>query len=242
MTIATLPDELTPVFQGGQAPEQLHAGQFGYAGDWGENAVLKKASQTSGSMWERLNALHDLRVGRNPEDEPAVHARKLSRLIEDGSRDWASQWDGVKADLKRERSRVESELQRAANLKVNPDYRNAIVGVFSGLKPEERTAAIQQAVAEGDGGTIAVLLEAPTMVTGLTAEQRAAIKAQSYERANPANHALLKQLDKALVRAEAASIAAIDATMKLASGTDRFNKKVEQAKALEQKVRSGFTA
>jgi hypothetical protein len=242
MTVVTMSDELTPVFQGGQAPEQLHGGQFGFAGEWGENAVLKKASQTSGSMWERLNALHNLRIDKNPEDEPAVHARKLNKLTEETSREWASQWDGVKADLKRERSRVEGELQRAANLKVNPDYRNAIVGVFSGMKTEERMAAIQQAIAEGDGGTIATLLEAPSIVTSLTAEQRAAIKAQMYERANSANHALLKQLDKALVRAEAASIAAIDATMKLASGTDRFDKKVEQAKALEQKVRSGFPA
>jgi hypothetical protein len=235
-------DIMPPVFQGGLAPEQLHAGQFGFAGDWGENSVLKAASETAGSMWERLNALHDLRVNRNPEDEPAVHARKLSRLIEEGSRQWASEWDRVKADLKRERSRVEGELDRAANLKVNPDYRNAIVGVFSGMKPEERMAAIQQAIAEGDGGTIATLLEAPALVTGLTGEQRAAIKVQVYQRANPTAHALLNQLDKAIVRAEAASVAAIDATMKLAGGTDRFNKKVEQAKALEQKVRSGFTA
>jgi hypothetical protein len=226
-------DILPPVFQGGQPPEQLHGGQFSFAGPWGESSALKRASEVSGSMHKRLVDLHTLRVEPNPEDEPARAARKLKRLIEETSRYWAGQWDDVKANLKRERGHVEIQLTNAAGLKVNPDYRNAIVGVFSGLKSEERMKAIQQAVAEGDGGTVATLLEAPSLVTGLNNDQRNAIRGQVYERTNPAQHALLKQLDKALNRAEAASLAAISATQKLLSGTDRFDRKVERATTIE---------
>lgn len=236
MADTLLTEELGAVFVGGQAPEQLHSGQFPYEGPWGENSALKHAHQTSGSFWERLNALHEYRTTRNPEVEPAVHARKVARLVEEFGRERASQWDSVKADLKRERGRVEDELKRGANLKANVAHFNAIVGTFGSLPPEKRMAAIDQAIAEADGPTLATLLEAPSLVTGLTAEQREAIKARAYERANPNGHALLKQLEKALVRSEAASIAAISATQKLAQGTDRYDRKVEQAKALEAKL------
>jgi hypothetical protein len=229
-------EELGPVFVGGQAPEQLHKAQFGYDGPWGENSALKRAHEVSGSFWDRLNALHEYRVNRNPEVEPAVHARKVAKLVEEFGRERASQWDSVKADLKRERGRVEDELKRGANLKANLAHFNAIVGTFGTLSPEQRMAAIDQAISEGDGPTLATLLEAPSLVTGLTAEQRESIKVRTYERASPSGHALLKQLEKALVRAEAASIAAITATQKLAQGTDRYDRHVEQAKALEAKL------
>lgn len=232
--------ELAGVFVGGQANEALHSGQFEAEGAWGESPALKRASQVAGGAWERFNALHDLRVNKNPEAEPAVHARKLKRLVDEASAAWSDQWQDAKNALKLERQRTEAELRTAANLKANPAHFNAIVGTFSGLKQEQRMAAIEQAIAEGDGPTLQTLIEAPSLVTGLSAEQRESIKAHVFEKANPKSHALLKALDKALVRAEAASLAAIDATQKLAEGTTRFDAKVEHAKALESKVRSGF--
>lgn len=74
-----------------------------------------------------------------------THAAKLNRAVDEIGRGFASGWQDAKAGAKSEKARVEADLQAKAGLKVNPDYRSAVVGVFSGLKPSERSAAIDAA-------------------------------------------------------------------------------------------------
>lgn len=229
-----LPDELPPALEGGMANEALNPHQFGFAGDWGENPTLKRANQVAENSFGKINSIEEMRLNR--VEDMVIHCRKVKRNVDSWSREWCDNWQSVKTDLKRERQRVEEGLATKAGLKVNPDYRSAIVGVFSGLKPDERMAAIDAAIAEGDGPTLAVLLEAPPLVTGLTADLKASIKTRAYSKADPASYGLLQQLDKSLVRAERASLAAIDTMQRLLAGTNRFDKKLERSKAAEARL------
>jgi hypothetical protein len=231
---------LPPVFDAGQPNEALHPAQFRHSGPWGDNSALKRASDVAGTTFEKLAAAHEFRV--TPGDDPFTHSGKLTHIVDEIGRGFASQWQDAKDNLKRERSRVESDLTAKAGLKVNPDYRSAIVGVFSGLKESERMAAIDAAIEAGEGAVLATLLEAPSLVTGLDAEQKATIKARAFAKADPNTHALLQELDKATAKAERASLAAIDAQMKLREGTDKFAKQTARSKQLENQIRSGLAA
>ena len=234
-TIVT--EELGSAFQGGQPAEAIHGAWYKYAGPWGEHTILKRASDTANSAREKLAAINDFRANRNPETAIEVHARKVSRLIDDFGREWAAQWQDVKAGLKNEVARVERELMSAANLKADPALLNATLGTFQGMKAEQRAAAIDELLADPSGGPVlAILVEKPGVLTGLSAQQREAIKTAAFERANPNGHALLKSLTAALAKAEATSLGCIDSQQQLRAGTNRYDAKIERAKELEAKV------
>lgn len=227
-------DELPPALQNGQAPEAIHPGQIGFEGAWGENSALKRAHNALANASNKVTAIEDMRLNR--VSDMVEHCSKVKRAVEGFSREWAESFQPVKDELKRERQRVEDGLKTKAGLKVNPDYRGAIVGVFSGLNPADKSAEIDRALAEGDGPTLAVLLEAPPLVTGLSKEQRETIAVRAYSNADPASYALLQQLDKSIARAERASLAAMEAIIKLNAGTNRFDKKHERARAAQARL------
>jgi hypothetical protein len=227
-------DELDPALQNGQAPEAIHPGQIGFEGAWGENSALKRAHNVLASASNKVTAIEEMRLNR--VSDMVEHCEKVKRAVDTFGREWADQFQPAKDELKRERSRVEDSLKAKAGLKVNPDYRSAIVGVFSGLSAAAKAAEIDRALAEGDGPTLAVLLEAPPLVTGLSKEQREAIAVRAYSNADPASYALLQQLEKSIARAERASLAAMDTIIKLNTGTNRFDKKRERARAAQERL------
>jgi hypothetical protein len=236
-------EELGSALLAGQPAEAVHGAWYKFAGQWGENSALKRASDHANSARDKLAAINDFRANRNPETAIEVHARKVARLVDEFGREWAGQWDTVKSGLKSEASRVTGELDRAANLKADPALLNATLGTFQSMKPEQRVAAIDELLTDPSGGPVlAILVEKPGVLTGLSAEQRELIKERAYAKADPNGHALLKSLKSALQRAEATSLACIADQQKLRDGTNRYDAKVERAQALEAKVTAGFSA
>ncbi|HEY0013180.1 MAG TPA: hypothetical protein VGB79_10055 [Allosphingosinicella sp.] len=241
--MATQPN-INEVFIGSilpQPPEQLHPAQINFA-KFGDHPVLKQASDALGMAWEGIGSIDKLRANPHPEDRPATHARKVRQAVTEFGNAWAQRADGAKAALKAEHRRVEAELETAANLKANERHFGAIVGTFQGLNPGAKAQALDQLIEQGDGPTLATLIDAPLFVTGLTAEQRDAIKMRLLTKVNPAGVALRDQLAKALAKMEAASMASIDAQMKLNTGTDRFDRKSREVEELATRARSGFSA
>lgn len=230
-------EELGAAFQGGQPPEQLHGGNFNPKGEWGESDILKRASDVATSAWEKLKALHDYRVNRNPENEPAVHARKLAKLVDEFGRDFAGQWQDVKNCLQRERQRVEADLTAKANLKADPALLNATLGTFQAMRPEQRSAAISELIDDPSGGPVlAILSEKSHVLTGLTKDERAAIKVRAFQKSDANGFALFRQIDKALERAERASLACLSAQQRLRDGTEKYDVKIQKSRELEAKL------
>lgn len=229
-----LPNELPRTFPNGQADEALHPGNFQAEGPWGENSALKRAHNAANSNYSKANALIELRDNR--VDDLTVHCRKVRDGVERWARERADNWQDAKDELKRERVRVEDSLKAKANLKTNPALLNATLGTFQSMSAQQRAGAIEELLTEGAGPVLAILAETPGVLTGLSKEQRDGIVVRAYEKADPASYALLQELDKSLVRAERASLAGIATTQKLLAGTDRFDKKIERAKAAEARI------
>ncbi|MEJ7776457.1 MAG: hypothetical protein WKF52_03520 [Sphingomicrobium sp.] len=224
-----------------QQPEQVHPAQINFS-NHGNNSVLKGASDTLDFAWNKLGAIRELRNQPNPEFTPAKHDRTVREAVDVFDREWGSRWDAAKAALKTELSRVEGQLERTANLRSNDKHFNSIVGTFQAMNPAERQEALGELIEQQDGPTLAALLEAPALVSGIKADQREAIKVQLFSRADPANYALRGQLDKALDKFEAASLAAIRYRQALREGTDRFDKRVAEAAERAAKATTGFAA
>jgi hypothetical protein len=224
-----------------QAPEQLHPGQISFA-DFGNNPALKEASEAFGYASEHLASIDRLRGNPHPEHTPARHARAVREALDSFDNAWAHKGDSAKAALKAEHRRVEADLERAANLKPTDKYANAILGTFQGLNPGERARELDQLIEAKDGATLAVLLEAPSLVTGITREQSENLKMRLYLKVNPEGVALRDQLARALVKYEAGSVACLSARAKLREGSDRFNARTKEAEALANKARTGFGA
>lgn len=239
--VITLPDQaaMSRVFT--QPPEQLHPAQISHA-EFGDNPALKRASDCLGFAWEGLASINTLRASPHPEDKPATHARKVRQSLDGFDHAWAGRWDGAKAALKDEQRRVETELERAANLKPVAHHFDAITSTFHNMKGGQRSKALDELVEQGDGPTLATLIEAPLFVTGLTPEQRDGIKLRLYRTVDPAGLALRDQVAKALEKMEAASLACIRARAGLRDGTDRFDKLAKAAEDVASKARTGFAA
>ena len=237
----TLPETaaMKPAFQ---APhEALHPGQINYQ-DFDNNQALKAASDANGYLWEGQAALNELRQQPNPEHSPAQHCRVVREALNSFSDNGAAKLQRAKDGLKSELARVEADLEKAANLKPDSDLKSAVIGTFQGMRPEQRSAALDTLINEGDGPTLAILINTSTVLTGLSPEQRNSIKLRLYSKVNPAGLALSQQLTKALAKAEAGSLANINGQALLRADTDRFSKKNDEARAIAAKANVGISA
>lgn len=219
--------------------EHLHPAQIPYA-DFGNNAVLKAASDTLTFAQARLAAIDELRGNPHPEDKPATHARKVREAVSAFDRVWADKWDGNKADLQAEHKRVESGLVEKANLKPIDRHFDAVTATFHNMKPEDRSKAITELIGQEDFSSLATLIDAPLFVTGLTAEQRDGIRERVFRHVDPEAVALRDQLETALSKWENASFAGLRIRDKLLAGTDRFDKRANDAAAVANKIHGGF--
>ena len=213
-----------------QPHEATHPAQVNFA-NFDNNPALKQASDTLGYAWDKLGSVRQLRARQgdsfNPEHTPARHDRAIREAVAQFDHEWAPRMDNARGTIKTELSRVEGELERAANLKANPNWYSAIVGTLQGLDPGARQNVINDLIEQADGPTLATLIEAPLFVTGLTVEQRDSLRPRLYEKVNPKGASLRTQLTKALAKLEAASIAVINDRNTLLEGTDRFVRKPE---------------
>lgn len=217
--------------------EHLHPAQIDHGG-FGDNAVLKCASEALSFARQRLTSIDELRANPHPEDKPATHARKIKEAISDFSGVWDKQWDGHKAALEAELKRVETELTHHANLKPVERHFDAITSTFYHMKPDERAKAISDLVAQRDFPTLATLIDAPLLITKLTPEQREGIRERVFREVDPKGVALRDHLEVALRKWENAGHASIRVCLRLAEGTDRFAARTQSAERIAQKVRT----
>ena len=222
-----------------QAPEWLNAGQIDHA-SFGEDPALKEASEALAYGGDMLAQIDNLRANPHPEHPAARHARVVREAVDAFDNSWATRADGARAALKGRLRTVEVDLAKAANLNPVDKFTNAILGTFAGLQPGERGKALSDLIEQQDGPTLAALLAAPPLVTGISEAQRDNLKLQMFLKVNPAGVALRDQLAKALDKMERASIASIRARAALRDGTDRFTAKTKAAEDLANKARTGF--
>lgn len=205
------------------------------------NEALKRVFDQLKMTREEFASTIEVRANPHPEHTPAQHDNAIKRAVDVFFQRTGSSWDEAKATAKAELKRVETDLETQANLKEVPAHYSSIVGTFQQFPAEQKMAALDKLVEQQDGPTLAAILNAPLLVTGLEPSQRDAMKAKMLLKVNPQGVALRDALRNALARLEAASIAKIFGAQKLLEGTDRFNKAKANADSLADRTyRRGF--
>jgi hypothetical protein len=138
------------------------------------------------------NGLHD-QVGRHERDRRVALATK---------------------SLQDELRRVEKELAQLANLVPIERHFAAICAAFQKMDAHERAEALDQLLEQQDGPTLAALIDAPSIVTGLTAHERNAIQHRLYERVSPTLFELLTQLEDLVQSPEGDLVGPLDANLR----------------------------
>ena len=225
-----------------QPHESLHPGQIPPHTEHGDDPALKEASEALAYGGNMTAQIDNLRATPNPEHSPARHARVVREAIDGFDHAWAVKWDGAKASLKARLRNVEADLEKAANLKPDGDYRNAILGKFDNMTQADKAKWLGKLIETQNGPVLATLLKAPELVTEIGEQQRESLKLELMLKVNPAGVALRDALSVALAKMEKASIASIHARAALRDGTDRFTAKTKAAEDLANKARTGFGA
>lgn len=118
-------------------------------------------------------ALHDVAANRSPVETPEAHALKVAKL--------ARKFDSeVTASINRAVSAYQESLQdtqRRIDERVNlkPDaFASEIRSAFRTLDSSAKAKLIKQLVKENRGPELAAIVKAPSVLTGISDEQRAA--------------------------------------------------------------------
>jgi hypothetical protein len=213
------PPEVVPLPKAFDAAhEALHPDQIDYA-SFGNNAALQRASNALKFAYDEGNAINHLRANPHDEDRAATHDRKVRERVDGFDRTFAQNFDGARADIQSELRRTEADLEQKAGLKANPAWSTAIVGTIQHMSPSERNQAVADLIEQGDHATLATLMDAPLLVSKLTAEQRDSIKTRVFMKVDPKGLALRDQLANALIKLDAASIASLTMRERLRAGT-----------------------
>jgi hypothetical protein len=126
----------------------------------------------------------------------AANEREVEQLVGKAEK---KLWDGFKAardQLDEGTAKVRANIASMANLKPD-DYAPEIRAAFKAMPLEQREAALSEAVDNLDTSTLAAVLDAPTITTGLLPELRAAMKGRFLQLVCPDHLALLEKHHKA---------------------------------------------
>jgi hypothetical protein len=210
----------------------LHPGQIDFA-SFGDNPALKRAHDTLKYVFDEGTGINEFRAKPSDEDRAATHDRKVRERCDGFERSAAEKIDGALSGLRAELLTVESNLSNKAGLKPNPVHFDAITAAFHGMKPEQRMATLSQLIEQGDGASLATLVEAPLFLTGLTAEIRDSIKERLYRKVDPMGLKLRDYLKLSLERMDNAANLSVSMFSELRAGTENgaWRKRAETAAA-----------
>jgi len=127
-----------------------------------------------------LDALNDARA--NP-DPTLTEAGAVLAAADAGDRmlkQAGTAYDRARAAIQSEEARLSDEISRVCRL-AETSHSPEIRSVLRTMKPEDRHAAILDAIREGDADTLAAALSGPAITSGLTTEQQNNLRAM-YQR------------------------------------------------------------
>ena len=200
---------------------------------FGDNPALKRAFDALNYVFDEANSINEFRAKPSDEDRAATHDRKVRERCDKFEPNAAEKLDGAIVGLKSELASVESNLSTKAGLKSIPGHFDAITSCFFGFKAEKRVATVIELIEQGDGASLATLIEAPLFLTGLTAEVRDSIKERLYRKVDPMGFKLMEQLKLSINRMDNASIKALPMFGELRAGTGEgeWRKRAQMAAA-----------
>jgi len=191
-----------------EIPGQIDGRRINYEAH-DNHPTLKRAADTLSSGHTLFADVSRFRANPSDEDRAATHARKVRDMFSTSKAKWSQSITGLEAELTGAIADAEANLRDKAKLKADPRYEGAILAKFVGMKPADQQAMFGELITAGDGPSLAALLEAPVVLTGLTVERKIELKAALCAKVAPKEVALRDELVKAKQTVADASIAAL---------------------------------
>ncbi len=179
------PSVLHPAMAGEKAfPEGQAPAGISNAAGW-----LKQARET----WERVN---HVRTTADPSMTESGHILAVNETAEKAMNGVLRNFDSARAALTASAARLQSEIEDAARLTPTA-HAGEIRSVIRSLPESDRYNAILTAMNGGDTATIAAVMSAPGITSGLSDDQVKNLRNMYTKRAAPTQHEHLAAVQKA---------------------------------------------
>lgn len=225
----------------GQAHESHHLDQIDPANADKLNSI-KYGRNVLDSVTKAINDLDEFRATRSPADTPATHAKKVIEAVDNAQKKLVPSYTNAKAALQNDVAEIDIELDDLAGLKANPRFEAAIVARFQRMDPAQHIKAIDGMIAAGDTASLATLIDAPSIVTGLDTAFRGTIRDRVLRAVAPQKLALRAAALSAIEKLDNSFNRSLGDFSALKAGCDRYDAQIAAAEAVANKARSGFAA
>lgn len=192
-----------------QTPEQLSPHYI-----TGEGNAADKARRAMIAVSSALASLNTKYVKGAPDFERSLEAAYRETI--------GPALEQARASAKAEAGELDKALSEQTGFKVDPSMRALVVGTFQSLSPNDRVAAIDKLIEEGDGGTLAVLSELSPVLTKLPDEVRGGIKPRLFSKSDAGTFKRLQDAQRNLARLEAGSVASANAYARFSAPQNHF--------------------
>ena len=123
------------------------------------------------NLTSQLERLENLAITKSPKDTDEGHLLKLEEAGNKLLKRQERLWDVVQQRARQEINSRHSEVRNRLNMASTP-YASEIRNALRLMTEEERSEAIQKAIAQKDGAFIRALEEAPAMLSGVSPDRQ----------------------------------------------------------------------
>ncbi len=175
-----------------------------------------------------LEAVNTLRQTADPTATEAAHIIRVNQSTELAMAKIGRSYDTARRALDADEQALRAEINNAARLTPTA-HAPEIRAVIRSLPEGERYSAILKAMQEGDAATMAAVLDAPGITSGLSDQQRDNLKAMHVNRVAPDQ---LKRLE-AVTKARSRVLESFDAALGLSDvlGAKQHAEQIKKAQA-----------
>ena len=216
----------------------MHPGGYENELNTTNQAALSNAAKGAQYVRDQMTAYDDARENLDPRGQPAKQYEDLKRHADTMEENINRKLQSVMADFDRDIEQTAITLDDAANLKIDPNYINAVTASFHQMSAGQRQAMIAQLLDDGEGSDLAILIRSSVALTGLSKEERQSIRRRAWEKAAPQTLKAYDELHAGRQRWEAGAYGLVKKMMGKKSGLDLFDAEIARVEAARKS--SGF--
>lgn len=193
--------------------------------------ALNSVRNAMAENFKRFNTLNERRITPDRRLTETANRLEIARLAEGVEKGVHERLKNARSTLNTGIAQARTEVDTAANLKAD-EYASEIRAAFKAMKPGERAEALTAAVEAEDRQTLAAILNAPTITTGVPDDLRAALKEQFFRKVAPAQMAKLDAHLTADRRLRACEDIGVTQATRFFEGTENYNDKLKVLEAI----------
>jgi len=185
-----LPDQLASTNWAVSFKKEL--AQYGYD----EDASLLSVLATQRGMAESAQRLTKMRDNQHPRDTQYQHLNRVAKEFDQSVQRHQNAYERARSTIQGRLDTIESDFRKSVGY--NTKDAQEIRAVLRSMEPAERSEAISEAIASGDGNVLGAILDANPIATGISKDQQQNYRAHAMK----VHRADLLALERELKRAD----------------------------------------